>query len=131
MTALADVLFQLLIFFMLSSNLIPFSMLSLRSGGLEGGATNAPQTETGGEGGHNTSIGTTAVWTLRPGAVVAGGQVFDASRLPGLVDALKMQGTPNVLLILKPEVKVQHLTTVLEALSDAGITSVQIARGGA
>ena len=40
MTALADVLFQLLIFFMLSSNLSAYAMLPLRSGALqsEGGA---------------------------------------------------------------------------------------------
>ena len=39
MTALADVLFQLLIFFMLSANLAAYSLLPLRSGALRGELT--------------------------------------------------------------------------------------------
>jgi hypothetical protein len=61
MTALADVLFQLLIFFMLSANLSSYAMLPLRSGALQGeGGTDTP-----GAGTAVTGSETTAVWTRR------------------------------------------------------------------
>ena len=38
MTPLADVMFQLLVFFMLSANITPYSLIDIRTGGLSGGA---------------------------------------------------------------------------------------------
>ena len=86
MTALADVLFQLLIFFMLSSNPSAYAMLPLRSGALqgEGGA------EPAGAGTNVTGTETTAVWTLNIDGITASGQRFAISRLPALARALSM-----------------------------------------
>lgn len=128
MTPLADVLFQLLIFFMLSSNIVPYSMLTLRSGGLEGG--NAATEETEAEV-LTTDASATAVWTLHLDGLVAGGQRFALERLPSLADALAAQGTRNVLIVVRSDVHVQQVTTVLETLAARGIESVQIANGGA
>ncbi|MFC3567962.1 ExbD/TolR family protein [Paracoccus simplex] len=126
MTALADVLFQLLIFFMLSASLVAYSMLPLRSGAIRDGE--------GGGDGAGTEAGTTvtdasatAVWTLNPDGITASGQHFALPRLAALADALAAQGTRNVLLVLRPEVPVQDVVTVLETLSAHGIDSVQIA----
>ncbi|WP_170167083.1 biopolymer transporter ExbD [Paracoccus methylarcula] len=127
MTPLADVLFQLLIFFMLSSNIVPYSMLTLRSGALEGGDAATEETETRALA---TDASATAVWTLHPDGLVAGGQRFALDRLPSLADALAVQGTRNVLIVIGSDVHVQQVTTVLETLAAHGIESVQIANGG-
>lgn len=128
MTPLADVLFQLLIFFMLSSNIVPYSMLTLRSGGLEGDSASneAQEAEM-----MATDASATAVWTLHPDGLVARGQRFDLGRLPSLAEALTAQGTRNVLIVVGADVHVQQVTTVLETLAARGIESVQIASGAA
>ncbi|MBA4492635.1 biopolymer transporter ExbD [Paracoccus sp. S1E-3] len=130
MTPLADVMFQLLIFFMLSANIAPYSMLDLRTGALSGGGA-APAPETGTEPGRTTDIRSTAVWTLdETGTILASGQRFEPARLPALADALMAQGTRDVLVVLRHDVAVQQLVTVLQTLAARGITSVQIASGG-
>ena len=132
MTPLADVMFQLLIFFMLSANIAPYSMLDVRTGALSGGgggSTPDPDSET--QPGRTTDIRSTAVWTLdETGTILASGQRFDPARLPALADALTAQGTRDVLVVLKRDVAVQQLVTVLQTLAARGITSVQIASGG-
>ncbi|WP_374636880.1 ExbD/TolR family protein [Paracoccus sp. (in: a-proteobacteria)] len=123
MTALADVLFQLLIFFMLSANLAAYSLLPLRSGALRGESGG----ETVGAGTAVTEASTTAIWTLNPDGIVASGQRFGIDRLQALADALALRQTQHVLIILRPDVPVQNVATVLELLSAQGISSVQIA----
>lgn len=123
MTALADVLFQLLIFFMLSSNLSAYAMLPLRSGALQGeGGTDMP-----GAGTAVTGAQSTAIWTLNIDGITASGQRFGIERLPALAQALVAQQTEHVLIVLRPEVPLQDVVTVLEVLSAHGLTSVQIA----
>lgn len=128
MTPLADVLFQLLIFFMLSSNIVPYSMLTLRSGALEGGSAEARETQPEIRA---ADASATAVWTLHLDELIAGGQRFTLDRLPSLADALAAQGTRNVLIVVQSNVRVQQVTTVLETLAAHGIESVQIANGAA
>ncbi|MDO5641739.1 MAG: biopolymer transporter ExbD [Paracoccus sp. (in: a-proteobacteria)] len=129
MTPLADVMFQLLIFFMLSANIAPYSMLELRSGALSGGQ--AGETPPESDPGHTTDIRSTAVWTLdASGTILAGGQRFETGHLPALTDALLAQGTNDVLIVLRRDVPVQRLVGVLQALAARGITSVQVAGGG-
>ena len=130
MTPLADVMFQLLIFFMLSANIAPYSMLDVRTGALSGGGgTPDPDSET--QPGRTTDIRSTAVWTLdETGTILASGQRFEPARLAALADALTAQGTRDVLVVLRRDVAVQQLVTVLQTLAARGITSVQIARGG-
>lgn len=128
MTAMADMMFQLLIFFMLSANIAPFSLLDLRTGGLRG---SGGATESAPAPGTATEIAQTAIWTLADdGRITSGGQRFDADRLDALADALLAQGTPHVLIVVRPEVGVQRVVTVLQALSVRGIRSVQIVGAG-
>lgn len=128
MTAMADMLFQLLIFFMLSANLAPFAMLELRAGalGAPGAGDGAGRAATPAA---VTDIRATAVWTLTPEGLTASGQRFGLDRVGLLAEALRAQGTANVLVVLRPEVPVQHVITVLETLSAQGIVSVQVADG--
>ena len=131
MTPLADVMFQLLIFFMLSANIAPYSMLDVRTGALSGGGGTTPDPDSETQPGRTTDIRSTAVWTLdETGTILASGQRFDPARLPALADALTAQGTRDVLVVLKRDVAVQQLVTVLQTLAARGITSVQIASGG-
>ena len=51
----------------------------------------------------------------------------DSTKLYPLADALALQKTRHVLIILRPDVPVQNVATVLELLSAQGIGSVQIA----
>ena len=122
LTPLADAMFQLLIFFMLSSSLTPYSLLTLRGG--PGNQTGA-QTE--------TPTPAPAVdqqpvssWTIEEGAVIAGGQRFNFDALPGLASVLSQRDDPRVLLISTPRAQVQDIVTVLETLAAAQITSVQL-----
>ena len=131
MTPLADVMFQLLIFFMLSANIAPYSMLDVRTGALSGGGGTTPDPDSETQPGRITDIRSTAVWTLdETGTILASGQRFDPARLAALADALTAQGTRDVLVVLKRDVAVQQLVTVLQTLAARGITSVQIASGG-
>lgn len=128
MTALADVLFQLLIFFMLSSNLSAYSMLPLRSGALRGeGGPDAPAATSTAV----TEASATAIWTLNPDGIVASGQHFGLDRMQALAEALAARQTRHVLIILRPDVPVQNVATVLELLAAQGIGSVQIAEAPA
>lgn len=124
MIALADVLFQLLIFFMLSANLMGYSMLLLQAGAIrdtgKGEAAPSPGTTV-------TEASATAVWTLRPDGIVASGQQFNIEHVSMLAEALAAQGTRNLLIVLQPQVPVQDVVTVLETLAARGIDSVQIA----
>ena len=131
MTPLADVMFQLLIFFMLSANIAPYSMLNVRTGALSGGGGTTPDPDSETQPGRTTDIRSTAVWTLdETGTILASGQRFDPARLAALADALTAQGTRDVLVVLRRDVAVQQLVTVLQTLAARGITSVQIASGG-
>ena len=131
MTPLADVMFQLLIFFMLSANIAPYSMLNVRTGALSGGGGTTPDPDSETQPGRTTDIRSTAVWTLdETGTILASGQRFEPARLAALADALTAQGTRDVLVVLKRDVAVQQLVTVLQTLAARGITSVQIASGG-
>ncbi|MDQ7774639.1 ExbD/TolR family protein [Paracoccus aminovorans] len=134
MTALADVLFQLLIFFMVSASLVSYSLLPLRSGALRDSGGGAAAGEEAPQAGTTlTEARATAVWTLNPGGITASGQQFALPGVAALADALAAQGTRNVLIVLRPAVPVQDLVQVLEILSARGIDSVQIAEapGGA
>ncbi|MGL5012432.1 MAG: ExbD/TolR family protein [Paracoccaceae bacterium] len=126
LTPLADAMFNLLIYFMLSSNITPYSLLPIKGtiavpGGDPGASgTGAPQ-----------PIGAeTAVWTVSEGQIIAGGQEFGLDRIAELTQSLTLLGTTSIVLVVRPEAKVQDLTSVLEALSTGGITQVQLAGRG-
>lgn len=132
LTPLADAMFQLLIFFMLSSGLTPYSLLTLQSA--PGEQTAEPST-----GGTTTNPedlqpvgpqGKVALWTVESEAVIVGGQSFGFDALDDLAAALGVAGAPSdVVLIIRPTAQVQDITTVLARLSAAEVTSVQVSTG--
>ncbi len=133
MTPLADAMFQLLIFFMLSSNLTPYSLLSLQQ---RAPVTQDPAQIVGGEG---TSVAHTApsnsngaaVWTVEPDAVLVSGQRFEFSQLAALADTLGAEDVAaSVVLVVRASARVQDVATVLERLRAANVWSTQISAEG-
>nr|WP_275297034.1 biopolymer transporter ExbD [Jannaschia sp. Os4] len=121
---MADAMFQLLIFFMLASSQVPYSLLTLKPGTPAGAAAAAPSEAP-------APVGETALWSIDSGAVVAGGQRFGFDALPDLAGALVAAGTERVVLVARPTARVQDLVAVAEALTGAGIPSVAVTRAGA
>lgn len=129
---MADMLFQLLIFFMLSASLASFAMLDIRTGRLAGGTPGGSGTgENEGVTTGLSDVRSTAVWTLGPDGLIASGQRFALGQIDTLAGALADQGTANVLIVLRPDVPVADVIAVLEVLRARGIDSVQLADGGA
>ncbi|WP_298360889.1 biopolymer transporter ExbD [uncultured Litoreibacter sp.] len=124
LTPLADAMFQLLIFFMLTSSLTPYSLLTLQSGPGTGAVPGTQETtvEPPGE--------AAASWTIENGEIVANGQRFGFESLPQLAQALVAADTPRVLLISSARARVQDIVTVLEILAAANVASVQIVSRG-
>jgi biopolymer transport protein ExbD len=130
-TAFADTMFQLLIFFILSSGLTPYSLLTLK--------TAVAMTENGtGTGGDQTGAPPAAVappevalWTIEGGGLLVGGQRFPYEMLSDLAQALGSPAAPaDVVLIVRSGAQVQDVATVLAALQAANVGSVRIAAEG-
>ncbi|SFE28519.1 ExbD/TolR family protein [Roseivivax sediminis] len=127
LTPLADAMFQLLIFFLLTANLSPFSALTLQS------LSQAP--ERAGSGGDvgATPLATagTLLWTLEAGAIVVRGQRFELSALTRLIGALGPdRGAARIVVIVRDGASVQDLATLLARLRAAGVGTVEVADGG-
>lgn len=130
LTPLADAMFQLLVFFMLSANLTPYSLLGIKAGTI-GGGTPGSQAAAGEQQGSTPALaaGETAIWSVSRDSIVANGQRFGFDALPKLAEAMQAAGTARVLLVTRQEAQVQGLVSVLEVLAAQGITDVQIADG--
>lgn len=123
LTPLADVMFLLLVFFMLSSSLTPYSLLTLRGG--------EPSGQQPGQSNNAQSVGfagDVALWSVSAGEIATGGQSFGFDALPNLTAALTATETSRVVIIARQSATVQDIASVLEALSGTGIADVQLAR---
>ncbi len=129
MIAFSDVMFQLLIFFMLSANMNTYSLLPIRNGALASPGGGAAAADPAGVGPEVSDPLATAVWSIGTDSIVANGQRFALERVPDLAAALKAQSTDEVLLIAQRGSSVQMLVSILEILSSQGITSVRVADG--
>lgn len=137
LTPLADAMFQLLIFFMLSTSLTPYSMITLKTAA--GPAPDAAdQPGPGPNTGDDTAPAAPAgdpditLWTVGNGSVRAAGQDYALAQLPELADAIGSQDLPGkVVLIVTDAARVQDITGALEALEGANVGAVQITREGA
>ena len=133
LTPLADAMFQLLIFFMLSSSLTPYSLVTLRSttdaakesaaepsGAVDETAQTPAPSNTGPQ---------VTIWSLGNATLTVDGQVFNITQLPELAEALGTQDAPgNVVILVTDEARVQDVASALEALNAAEVEAVQLAR---
>lgn len=131
LTPLADAMFQLLIFFMLSTGLTPYSMLPIQSAAAPAepgavGETPLPSSAPPAE----SALANTRIWTIEAEAIVVGGQRFDFASLADLAATLGTRDAlANVVVIVHPSARVQDLTAVLAELQGANVASVQISTG--
>lgn len=127
-TPLADAMFQLLIFFMLSSNLTPYALLPLKSAPPE--TADVSGSSAGGQGGDSQTVPAAdqpALWMLEAGGLIVGGQRFGFESVETLTNALTaVQDDASVSLIVGPTARVQDMATVLARLEAAGIAHVKV-----
>jgi biopolymer transport protein ExbD len=130
MTPLADAMFQLLIFFMLTSSLTPYSLLTVQTATAPDEAANTAAGPNPPRPVAQTPPRDIALWTLDAGKIVVGGQEFGFDALDLLADALGTDAAPaEVVILVRDTARVQDVTTVLARLSDANVGSVRIAEG--
>lgn len=127
-TPLADAMFQLLVFFMLTSSLAPYSLMTLTpgvSGNIEAAAS-APAVAK-----PAPDSTTVAVWSVDHQSLRAGGKRVALTDIAELVAPLTEAGIDRVVLLTGSAATVQDVATVLEALTLARIQTVQVVAGAA
>lgn len=121
LTPLADAMFQLLIFFMLTSSLTPYSILVVKPG-----AGSKDSAATTGAALQNQNTTPAVTWTIENNELIANGQRFDFEALPSLAASLNAANTERVVLISSPKARVQDMVRVVEVLNIARIPAVQL-----
>lgn len=134
LTPLADAMFQLLIFFMLTSSLAPYSLITLKTAPEEVTEEDA----TANAGGNDPTQPAPAnppsdvtLWTVKNGTVTSAGIDYNIDQLSALAEALGEGSPGNVVLLVTGDARVQDVASALEALEGANVGAVQISRGGA
>ena len=134
LTPLADAMFQLLIFFMLSTSLTPYSLLTIKTAP----ASAAEESEAVAQGAGTEPVTSSAsgpdvtIWTVENASVRVAGQAYALDQLGDLADAIGSQSVPgNVVILVTSEARVQDVASALEALEGANVGAVQITREGA
>lgn len=135
LTPLADAMFQLLIFFMLSTSLTPYSLITLKTAPgaapAEASAAAAPGTDTSQPPPPAAGDPDITLWTVSSGLVRTAGQEYQLDQLGALAEAIGSQNRPGtVVLILEESARVQDVAQALEALEGANVGGVQITREG-
>ncbi|SFR64934.1 ExbD/TolR family protein [Litoreibacter janthinus] len=125
-TPLADAMFQLLVFFMLTSSLAPYSLMALTPGaaGNITASGEAPPVEQAA-----TDKETVAIWSVDRGTLRAAGEKVALSEIHQLVDPLIEAGLDRVVLLTGRSATVQDMAAVLEALTLARVPTVQVVAG--
>ena len=130
LTPLADAMFQLLVFFLLASNITPYSVLVLRSS-TEQPAPDAAEAGGGGaeaEAPPPAPAADAAIWWLRRGTIDVGRNTHDLAAAGDLAADFRAQGGRlEVIVVVTETAQVQDIATVLEALTAADITGVRLA----
>lgn len=132
LTPLADAMFQLLTFFMLTTSLTPYSILTIGSNP-ENQAADAVDALGTGAGNDGTALPPDVIiWELEDGIVRSGGTEFDRTQLHDLSEALSTQaGTVHVQLVIGPTARIQDVATAMAALRAHAVEQVEIKRVGA
>jgi biopolymer transport protein ExbD len=122
LTPLADVMFQLLIFFMLSSSLSPYALLPLVPPSQDG----APQPQAGPAPALADGQVRTAIWQVGRGEIRASGEMVGPDALGELLRRLLNDGTQEILLFTTADATTQDVATALEAIRVSGLARVRL-----
>ena len=115
---LVDVIFLLLTFFMLSSNLAAYSALTLGDYRREAAADEPVATEATGQ--------PDLVLTVTAGEVRANGATVPLSGFAAQAERLKAGGAESVVVFVRPSATAQDIVSVLEALKRASFATVSV-----
>lgn len=115
LTPLADVIFQLLVFFMLTAGMASYASVSLGQGRPDDAGQETP-----------TAIGGTAAWHVGAGTIRSGSATIEIADLPVALEALQGVEIGEVLLFITPEATVQDLADVLALMEAGGIQEVRL-----
>ena len=127
LTPLADIMFQLLIFFMLSSSLAPYALLpmtppaSAPAGAAEAPARPAPS---GGP-----VADTQVVWHLEQGTLRAGATRIPLAALPEALAALRADGIDDIVGFVGETARAPDIADLLEPVRRAGVARLQLIGG--
>jgi biopolymer transport protein ExbD len=124
LTPLADAMFQLLIFFMLSSSLSPYSVIALTGGAAAGQSLITGLADPLAD---SPNPDAPVIWHLSRGQVRAGDQVYALDELADLGSAL--DAVAEVLVFPARNATVQDIATVLEVLGKHGVGLVRLVPG--
>jgi biopolymer transport protein ExbD len=127
-TPLADAMFQLLVFFMLTSSLAPYSLMTLTPGaaGNIDAAGDAPDATL-----EASQAERVAIWSVGRGTLRAGGEKVALADIHALVAPLIEAGLDRVVLLTGRSATVQDMATALEALTLARVPTVHVVAGSA
>jgi biopolymer transport protein ExbD len=117
---LVDVIFLLLTFFMLSSNLAPYSALTLGDYRREREAAAAPPADV------PANRQPDLILTLSAGEVRVNGTAVGLAGFAAEAERLKESGAQSAVVFLRPSATAQDIVTVLEALKRAAFASVSV-----
>lgn len=126
LTPLADVMFQLLIFFMLSTSLAPYALIPLGvpEQAVEDDSLNDPV-----EPPENTDAEAPRppeIWHVGRGTLRSGRDIFRFTDLEERIALYRQAGGEEVLLFTTRNATTQDVATVLEAAKTGGLTRVRL-----
>lgn len=117
---LVDVIFLLLTFFMLSSNLAPYSALTLGDYRREKEGTAPPPADA------SAQKRPDMILTLSAGEVRVNGTAINVTDFAAEAMRLKDGGADSAVVFLRPSATAQDVVSVLEALKRAAFSSVSV-----
>jgi biopolymer transport protein ExbD len=127
LTPLADIMFQLLIFFMLSSSLAPYALLPLSSPA--SATATAPEAPDRPAPQADTALPAQVIWHLERGTLRAGAERIPLEALPAALDALRADGIDDIVVFVTAEARAQDIADLLEPVRRAGLARLQLIGG--
>jgi biopolymer transport protein ExbD len=116
---LVDVIFLLLTFFMLASNLAPYSALELGDYRREGGSPAIADA-------YPPEVQPDVILTVSAGEVRANGAVLPVADFLEEAKRLKERGAERVVVFVRPSATAQDIVSVLETLKRTAFASVSV-----
>lgn len=128
LTPLADIMFQLLLFFMLTSALAPYALLPLGApaGSSDQSEAQAAQSLAQTPG---TLAEAQAVWHLGRDEIRSGQVRIALDLLPQALDGLQADGIRDLVVLVTGAAQAADLARLLEAVQQADITRLQLVGG--
>lgn len=127
LTPLADVMFQLLLFFMLTSALAPYALLPL---GQPAGAVSESRGAPAAQPDSAAALAEAqAIWHLGAGSVRSGAVRIMLDQLPAALAELQADGITDLVVFVTRSARTSDLTSLVEAVGQAGIARLQLVGG--